>query len=101
MKGKKIAPTRYVIFQPVNDDFLGSIDETDDMILYGWTPHPVNAVKYKTFGKAEAVALDIVATKEHSYQLEICELDETEGQFGVRPVARVVPKAALHNPDSN
>lgn len=101
LKGKKTAPVRYVIFQPAADDFLGKVEETDDVILYGWTPHPADALKYETFGKAEGIALDIVANKEHTYRLEICELHQSDEQLGVRPVAVVAPKAARHNPDSN
>src|SRR5215212_158272 len=34
LKGKKTAPVMYVIFQPAADDFLGKVEETDDVILY-------------------------------------------------------------------
>ena len=101
MKGKKIRATRFIIFHRANDDFLAEIFETEDLIRRGWTPHPKDALKYETFEEAEAIALQIVANKEYDYRLEVCELHETDAQFGVRPIAVVTPKAARHNPNLN
>src|SRR3954463_765059 len=101
MKGKKTGATRFVIFQRANDDFLGGVIETEDMLRWGWTPHPTGALKNETFKEAEAIAHQIIANKEFGYRLEICELHETDDLFGVRPVAMVMPEAARHNPDLN
>ena len=91
MKGKKIAPIRYVLFQRAHDDFLGKVEEDDELTRYAWTPHPHLALKYETFERAEAVAHRIVAGKPHDYQLDICELHETDDQYGVNRLVTVFP----------
>ncbi len=101
MKGNKISPTYFIIFHRANDDYLGKIEESEEAIHYAWHPDPANALKFETFGKAEKIANQIVSNKAHSYRLEICELHETEQQFGVQPVAVVMPHAASHKPESN
>lgn len=101
MKDNKISPTYFIIFQRAHDDYLGKIEESEEAIHYAWHPNPANALKFETFDKAEKIAYQIVSDKEHSYRIEICELYETEQQFGVRPVAVVMPHAASHKPESN
>lgn len=101
MKGNRISPTYFIIFQRAHDDYLRKIEESEEAIHHAWHPGPANALKFETFGKAEKIDNQIVSSKEHSYRLGICELHETEQQLGVLPVAVVMPHAASHKPESN
>jgi len=64
--------------------------------ILGWHPHPQHAIKFDTIDEARRTAQRIVDNK--GYDLLICELRESDTQFGVFEADSVAPRM---NPNLN
>ena len=86
---------KFVLFNPDEDDYLAGEAKGDDMNVLGWSRHPGEAIRFKSRGAAEARAHEIVGNNRCT--LMICELYESDTQFQVKEVGKVVPV----NPELN
>ncbi len=87
---------KFIIYQTHQDDYLSEMVEGEDANILGWHPHPQHAIKFDTIDEARRTAQRIVDNK--GYGLLICELRESDTQFGVFEVDAVAPRI---NPNLN
>lgn len=83
----EVEGVKFLILNPVKDDFLAAEEVLKGVIRSAWCPHPGKAIKFFTFDKAYAKALELV--KDKGNILQVCELTETETQFKVEVVVEI------------
>lgn len=93
--GRHTKKTSFVLYTPEKDDYFVQMENNGVVTAIGWTQTPEYATKFNTFEEAEKVGYDIMKGRENKYRLQICQLHESESQFGVHPIAEI-----SDNPDS-
>jgi|GEM_PF-2352829 len=81
----------FIIYQPQHDDYLCEQTESENANLLGWHRHPRHALQFDTVEEAKRTAQRMSDHK--GYNLLVCELLQSDTQFGVFEVAKVIPRS--------
>jgi hypothetical protein len=85
----EVSPVTYVIYRADADDYLGKVEENGNIERTWWSPHPHDAIKYKTTKDATTKARALV--EYHRYELTICKLHQSEKQYWTEPLEDIFP----------
>lgn len=80
---------KFVIYNELTDELLHKVKKEGGMKMYGWCQHLASAFKYLSHSDAIRTAQKIANKKQHP--LFVCELHESDSQFGLGNSTEVTP----------